>query len=120
VDRAVAERVDDAGLVEDRLAGGLLETRLVDQCRDLVVVWQAERWIVLVGPGDRNLQRAPGVEAGRARIAIDRELRPCRGVVHRPPLALKKGELAHAVGLEPTRVPPDVALSCIWAMTRAM
>jgi hypothetical protein len=47
---AVAERVDDARLAEHRLARRLLEARLVDQRREVVLVRQLERRVVLVRP----------------------------------------------------------------------
>ena len=74
VHRAVAERVDDPRLAEHRLARGLLEARLVDQRREVVLIGQLERGVVLVGPAHRQLQRAPGIEAGRARVGVDGRL----------------------------------------------
>ena len=97
VHRTVAERVDYPGLAEHRLACGLLEARLVDQRREIVLIGQPERRVVLVGPARRQLQRAPGVEAGRPRIGVDGGLGFRRGVEHRRPLALEEGELAHTL-----------------------
>ena len=54
---AVAQRIDDPRLAEHRLARRLLETRLVDQRREIVLIRQPERGVVLVGPGDRLFQR---------------------------------------------------------------
>ena len=75
---AVAERVDHPRLAEHRLARGLLEARLVDQRGQVVLIGQPQRGVVLVGPRHRQLQRAPGVEAGRARVGVHRALRPFR------------------------------------------
>ena len=101
VHRAVAERVDHPGLAEHRLARGLLEARLVDQCREVVLIGQPERRVVLVGPAHRQLQRAPGVEARRARIGMNGRLGSRRGVEHRGPFTLEEGELAHVALLRP-------------------
>ena len=92
---AVAQRVDDPRLAEHRLARGLLEAGLVDQRREVVLVRQLERGVVLVRPRHRQLQRAASVEAGGARVRVHSDFRLRRGVEHRRPLALKEGELAH-------------------------
>ena len=104
VHRAVAERVDHPGLAEHRLACGLLEARLVDQRREVVLIGQPERRVVLVGPVHRQLQRAPGVEAGRPRIGVDGGLGFRRGVEHRWPFALEEGELAHLMSPDTSRL----------------
>ena len=90
---AVAERVDDPRLAEHRLARGLLEARLVDQRGEVVLVRQLERRVVLVGPGHRQLQRAAGVEAGRARVGVDSGLGPRGRIVDRRPLVAQKLEI---------------------------
>ena len=103
VHRAVAERVDHPGLAENSFACGLLEARLVDQRREVVLIGQPERRVVFVGPAHRQLQRAPGVEAGRARIPMHGHLRPRSGVKHRRPLMLEEGELAHLMSPDTRR-----------------
>jgi hypothetical protein len=92
---AVAERVDDPRLAEHRLACGLLETRVVDQRRQVVLVRQLQRRIVLVRPAHRQFQRAPRVEARRAWIGVHGRLGPRSGLEHGRPLTLQEGELAH-------------------------
>ena len=99
VHRSVAERVDHPGLTEHPFACGQLEARVVDQRREVVLIGQTERRVVLVGPAHHQLQRAPGVEAGRPRIGVDGGLGFRRGVEHRRPLALEEGELAHTIPL---------------------
>ena len=104
VHRAVAERVDHPGLAEHRLACGLLEARLVDQRREVVLIGQPERHVVFVGPTHRQFQRAPGVEATRSRVGVDGRLGFRRGVEHRRPLALEEGELAHLMSPDTPRL----------------
>jgi hypothetical protein len=82
-------------LAEHRLAGRLLEARLVDQRGEIVLVRELGCRIVLVGPVHRQLQRAPGVEAGRARIGMYRRLGFRSGLEDSGPFALEEGELAH-------------------------
>jgi hypothetical protein len=112
-------RVDHPCLAEHRLARCLLEARLVDQRRDLVLVRQLERRVVLVRPGDRQFERAAGVETGRPRIPRRPDLRPPRRLEHLRPLGPKEGEVAH----EPTSsgVPerPYVCVPLIWLVMEA-
>ena len=91
----VAERVDHPRLAEHRLARRLLEARLVDQRGQVVLVGQLQRRVVLVRPGHGQLQRAPGIEARRARVAMRRPCRPRRGVVDVGPFGLEEGERVH-------------------------
>ena len=80
-----------------------LEGRLVDQRGEVVLIRQLERGVVLVDPRDRQLQRAPGVEAGRARVGVDGRLGLRRGVEDRRPFALEEAELAHITPLDTRR-----------------
>ena len=97
VHRAVAERVDYPGLAEHRLACGLLEARLVNQRREVVLIRELEGWIVLVGPVHCQLERAPGVEARRARVGVSRSFGLRRRLEHGGPFAPEEGELAHTL-----------------------
>jgi hypothetical protein len=92
---AVAERVDDACLAEHRFARRLLETRLVDQRREIVLIRQLERRVVLVRPGDRQFQRPACVEAGAARVGVRRRLGSACRFQHGGPLTFQERELAH-------------------------
>jgi hypothetical protein len=92
---AVAERVDDACLAEHRFARRLLETRLVDQRREIVLIRQPECGVVLVRPGDRQFQRPARVEAGAARVGVRRRLGPACRFQHGGPLTFQERELAH-------------------------
>ena len=93
---AVAQCVDHPRRAEHRLAGGILETRVVDQRRQVVLVRQLQRRIVLLGPAHREFERAPCLEARRAWIGVHGRLGPHSGFEHRRPLALPESELAHA------------------------
>lgn len=93
---AVAQCVDHPRRAEHRLAGGILETRVVDQRRQVVLVRQLQRRIVLLGPAHREFERAPCLEARRAWIGVHGRLGPHSGFEHRRPLALQESELAHA------------------------
>ena len=95
VNGAVAQRVDDPRLAEYRLACGFLETGVVDQRRQVVLVWQLQRRIVLVGPAHREFKRATSVEARRARIAAGRGLGLPGRFEHGRPFGFEEGELAH-------------------------
>ena len=92
VDRLVAQRGDHLGLVEDRLANRLLETRFVDQRRKIVLVRQSQHGIMLVEPSHRQLQRPPGIETGRARIGMDRSLGLAGGLSDSQPFGVEKRE----------------------------
>ena len=93
VHSAVAERVDHPRLAEHRLARRLLEARLVDQRGEVVLVGQPERRVVLVRPAHRQLQRAAGVEARRARVRMDSDLGPGGRIFNRRPLVAQKLEI---------------------------
>src|SRR2546422_760917 len=97
VNRAIAQRINDSGLAEYSLAGGLLEARLVDQSGKVVLVRQLQRTIVPVGPRNSQLERASGVEAGPARVRMHRGLRSGGGVEDRRPFSLQEDELAHCL-----------------------
>ena len=102
VDGLIAEAGDQPGLGEDRLAGRRLEGRLVEQGAEVVLVGQPEGGVVLVGPGDRQFEGAAGVEAGGARVRVDRPRRAIRRVVDRRPFVLEECELV-AHRLSPRR-----------------
>ena len=77
VDRLIAELRNHSRLVEHRLASGSLESRLVDQRAEVVLVGKPEGAVVLVRPRDRQFERPPGVEARRSRIGVDRRRPLC-------------------------------------------
>jgi hypothetical protein len=74
--------------VEDarRLAGGLPEARIEDQRGGIALVRKLQRRVVLACPAHRHLQRAPRVEAGRARVGVHRGLGLGGGLEQRRPL----------------------------------
>src|SRR5690606_8493829 len=82
-------------LVEHRLAGRLLEARLMDQRGQVVLIREPEPGVVLECPAHSQLQRAAGVEARGTRVGVHRRFRLRRGLEDGSPLALEKGELAH-------------------------
>jgi len=92
----VSERIDHPRFAEDRLAPRLLEARLVNQRREVVLVGELQGCVMLVDPRHRQLQRTPGVEAGSARIGVYRGFRPGCCLEHRRPFAQEEGEVAHA------------------------
>ncbi len=75
VNRLIAKRVDKPHLAEYRFARRGFEGRFVDQGAKIFLVGQAQSRVVLVHPRHRQLQRAPGVEAGGARVRIHSPLR---------------------------------------------
>ncbi len=93
---AISERVDHPGLAEHRLTCRLLEGQVVDQRREVVLVRQFERGVMLVGPAHRQFERAPRLEAGRARVGVHHCFCFDSSVKHRRPFALQERELAHA------------------------
>ena len=95
VNGAVAERSDHPRLAEHGVAGRLLEARLVDQRREIVLIGQLERRVAFECPLHRQLERASRVEAGGARIGIDGGFCMRGGVVDRQPFTLQEAELAH-------------------------
>jgi len=92
----VAERVDDPGLAEHRLARGRLEGRLVDQRAQVVLIRQTQRSVGLVRPRHRQLERPPGVEARRAWVRVYGSRGFAGRLVHGGPFCLQKGEVAGA------------------------
>ena len=92
VNRLIAKRVDKPRLAEHRLARRGLKGRLVDERAQIVLIGQPQGRVVLEHPRHRQLQRAPGVEARRARIGIDRGRSLHRGLVDVRPLGLQEGE----------------------------
>ena len=97
---------DHPRLVEHRLARGRPEGRLVDQGAQVVLIWEPERRVVLVRPGDRQLQSAAGVEARRSRVGVDRRLGPRCGLEDLRPLVPEESELAHVSFLDTARPGP--------------
>ena len=93
--RLIAERIDDARLAEHGLARRGLERRLVNQGAQIVLIGQAQSRVVLVHPRHRQLQRAPRIEARRARIRIHRRLSLLRRLADIRPLGLQEGEVGH-------------------------
>lgn len=78
--RAVAQAVDQTRLLIDGGPGEPLETRLVQQRRDVVLIGQGEARIVPERPFDRDLDRFAGEEhrrggrAGRLLLSLGRRL----------------------------------------------
>ena len=95
VHRAVAERDDHSRLAEHRFARSLLEARLVNQRREVVLVRELQRSIVLVRPRYRQLECAARMEARRAWVGVHRVLRASGSLEDGRPFALEESELAH-------------------------
>jgi hypothetical protein len=95
VHRAIAQPVDQLGLGEHRLARQLLEARLVQKCRDVVLIGQRQRRIVLERPFDGDLHRLAGIEGGCRRVGTGMSLRRQRRVVDGREFGGEKGEVRH-------------------------
>jgi hypothetical protein len=95
VNGSIAQRDDHLGLGKDRFASGLLERRLMDQSRDVVLVGEFESAVEFVSPGDRQFESATSVEAGGTRIS-DRRLFGFGGrLVQVFPFGRQKLKVAH-------------------------
>ena len=81
---------------------GAPKARLVNQDAQVVLIRQAQGLVVLVEPVHRHRQRqrAPGVEAGGARIGVRHSFGLDGRAVKSGPLRLQEGEVAHGVRLE--------------------
>src|SRR5438477_2068078 len=73
----------------------LFERRLVDERRKVVLIRKFERGIELEEPAHRQLQRAPRVEAGCARVGMGGGFRLNGRVVLRGKLGLQEREITH-------------------------
>src|SRR5262249_23222592 len=83
-------------LAEHCLTGDLLEARFVDERREVVLVRQPERRVVLVGPAHRQLQCTAGVEARRPRIRVHCYLGLRRRLEDCGPFAVEESKLDNA------------------------
>jgi hypothetical protein len=72
VHRQIPQLIDDPCLVEDSMADGSFEGRLMDESAQVVLVGKLEGTIPLVDPGYRDFERAACVEAGGAGVGMDR------------------------------------------------
>ena len=70
----VAEFLDYLGLGEHGPADNLGEGGLVDKCAQIVLVGETQATVMLVEPGHRQFQRAPGIEARGPRIDVGQAL----------------------------------------------
>ncbi len=93
--RLVAEFLQQLGLVEKRRADRLAETRLVDQRAQFGLIGKNQAAIIPVHPIHRQLQRAPGIKAGRAGIGIGQAFRLRRAFADLGPFGLDEGEVGH-------------------------
>jgi hypothetical protein len=79
----------------EHLAGEAAEGGVVDEGGEVVLIWGAEGGIVLVEPGDGELEGATGVEAGGAGIGLDEGFGFGGGEVDVGPLGLEEAEVGH-------------------------
>lgn len=86
----IAKVFDQLGFGEKGLSHRRPERRLMDQRTQVVLIRQAQGFIVRVQPRYRQLQRAPGIKTGRTRIDIDHPLRLCSGFQQQRPFGLKE------------------------------
>ena len=95
VDRQIAQVLDELGFNEHGIARRGAKAGFVNQGAQVVLVRQAQSRVVFVEPVHRQLQRAPGVEAGGAGIRV-RHLFGLAGRAKKGgPFRLKEGEIAH-------------------------
>lgn len=106
----IAERIDDPRLAEHGFAGGLLEARLVDQRRQVVLVRQLQCRIVLVGLAHREFEGTPCIEACRTGIGVHGALGARSRIIDCGPLRLQKCELTH-VPASPLTAPGPASLN---------
>src|SRR5438477_6730388 len=107
--RAVTERVNHSALAKHCLTRSLLEAWFVDQRREVVLIGQLQRRIVLVCPPHDKLERTPSIEACRTWIRVDACLCSRRRVKGVGPLAAKEGKVAQVA-------PPYTS----WAFNRSV
>jgi hypothetical protein len=74
VDGPVALFLDDPGLRGNALCGQGGKSGFGQQCGQVVLIGQSQRGFSFVEPLNRKLQCPPRIEAGRARIGIDKRL----------------------------------------------
>ena len=91
----IAQVFDELGLGEHRIARRGPKRGLVNQGAQVVLVGQAQGLVMLVEPVHRQLQRAPGVEAGGACIRIRHPFGLAGRSKKEGPFRLKEGEVAH-------------------------
>ena len=97
VNGLVPELRDEPRLGKHGVAGGGLERGLVDERAQVVLIRQAQRAVVFVGPGHGQFQGAAGVEARRPRVGMRRRGRTHSGVEHIGPFGLQELEgVGHA------------------------
>ena len=95
MDGLVAGVLEEARLVENRLAHDRAEPRVMDQGAQIVLVGQLQPPVELVEPGDRLFEGAAGVEGGGARVASGEGFGARGGLVDVRPFRLQKAELRH-------------------------
>ena len=72
VNGLVPELRDEPCLGKHGVASGGLEGGLVDERAQVVLIRQAQRAVVFLGPGHGQFQGAPGIEARRPRVGMCR------------------------------------------------
>jgi hypothetical protein len=92
----VAQFLDHLGLGEHGLAHHPGEAGLVDQRAQVVLVGQAQATVMLVEPGHRQFQCAPGVETGGPCIGVHHVFGLGGRLVQQRPLGQQETEVAHA------------------------
>ena len=91
----VAQVFDEPRFGEQGIANGVLESGFVDEGAQVVLVRLLQGLVVGVHPGHGLFQRAPGVEAGHARITVCHLFGLAGGFKKQGPFRVKEGEVAH-------------------------
>ena len=97
VDGQIAQVLDELGLGENRVPSGGSKAGFVNQRAQVVLVGQAQGLVVLVEPGNCQLQRAPCIEAGSTRIRVRHSLCLDGRAIEGGPFGLEEGEVAHGL-----------------------
>ena len=90
----IAQVFNQLGLDEYFLANRRLESRLVDERAEIVLVGQLERGVALVEPRHGQLQRAAAVETSCSRVGDDQTFSPLTVGEELRPLGMKKAKIA--------------------------
>lgn len=93
VDGEVAKVLDELRRREDRRTDRSTESGLVDECAQVILIRQLACRVVRIEPCHGLLESAPGVEAGAARVGVDKRFGLRSRLEERSPLALEELEV---------------------------
>src|SRR6185437_7830399 len=113
VDGTVAQRVDVTCFSEHSLACGPAKTRLMQQCRDIVLIGKLQIGIGLERPLHRDLDGLPGKERRRRRRHRRLTLRLHRRLVHGCKFGGEESEVGHRPGYLPASISSMSFLSSV-------